>query len=78
MTMPVAESSFHSLKVEVIYSEQFVMRKEMQKIAFEYIEMDRNRTNRHSFNGIISPEAFEAKMTLINLSTAGTQDGQLF
>jgi len=56
-----AESFFHSLKVEVIHGERFSTREIMRQTVFEYIEVDYNRTRRHSFNGFISPEAFEAK-----------------
>jgi len=31
----------------------------MRQIVFEYIEMDYNRSRRHSANGYLSPEAFE-------------------
>jgi transposase InsO family protein len=56
-----AESFFHSLKVEAIHGERFATRDEMRKTVFEYIEVDYNRNRRHSANGFISPEAFEAK-----------------
>jgi transposase InsO family protein len=56
-----AESFFHSLKVEAIHGERFATRDEMRKTVFEYIEVEYNRNRRHSANGFISPEAFEAK-----------------
>lgn len=56
-----AESFFHSLKVEAIHGERFLTRDKMRKEVFEYIEVDYNRTRRHSANGNISPAAFEAK-----------------
>jgi transposase InsO family protein len=56
-----AESFFHSLKVEAIHGERFATREEMRQAVFEYIEVDYNRTRRHSANGFISPEAFEAQ-----------------
>ena len=56
-----AESFFHTLKVEVIHGERFATREEMRQTVFEYIEVDYNRTRRHSANGYISPEAFEAQ-----------------
>lgn len=56
-----AESFFHSLKVEAIHGEKFRTREEMREVVFEYIEVDYNRTRRHSANGNISPAAFEAK-----------------
>jgi putative transposase len=56
-----AESFFHSLKVEAIHGEQFATREEMRHTVFEYIEVDYNQTRRHSFNGFISRDAFEAQ-----------------
>lgn len=55
-----AESFFHSLKVEAIHGESFGTREEMRHTVFEYIEVDYNRSRRHSANGSISPMAFEA------------------
>lgn len=57
-----AESFFHTLKVEIIHGEHFASRTEMRQTVFEYIEVDYNRNRRHSTNGNISPEAFEAKL----------------
>ena len=34
----------------------------MRRAVFEYIEVDYNRTRRHSANGYISPPALENKM----------------
>lgn len=59
-TRPCAESFFHSLKVEAIHGERFATREQMRHTVFEYIEVDYNRTRRHSANGYISPMAFEA------------------
>jgi len=56
-----AESFFHSLKVEAIHGERFPTREQMRHAVFEYIEVDYNRTRRHSANGNISPAMFEAK-----------------
>ena len=56
-----AESFFHTLKVEAIHGERFLTREVMRQTVFEYIEVDYNRTRRHSANGHISPQAFEAK-----------------
>jgi putative transposase len=56
-----AESFFHTLKVEVTHGERFATREGMRQTVFEYIEVDYNRTRRHSANGYISPEAFEAQ-----------------
>jgi putative transposase len=56
----VAESVFHSLKVELIHGARFADREAMRQAVFEYIEVDYNRTRRHSALGYISPAAFEA------------------
>lgn len=53
------ESFFHSMKVEVIQGEPLVNRKAMRQRVFEYIEVDYNRTRRHSALGFVSPEAYE-------------------
>jgi putative transposase len=57
-----AESFFHTLKVESVHGERFATREDMRRAVFEYIEVDYNRTRRHSANGYISPVAFEIKM----------------
>lgn len=57
-----AESFFHSLKIEAIHGERFETRAAMRRQVFEYIELDYNRQRRHSAIGMISPEAFEARM----------------
>jgi putative transposase len=51
------------LKVEAIHGERFTTRQQVRNTVFEYIETDYNRTRRHSANGNISPEAFEAQQT---------------
>lgn len=56
-----AESFFHTLKVETIHGERFPTRVAMRQTVFEYIEVDYNRTRRHSTNGYLSPMAFEAQ-----------------
>lgn len=56
-----AESFFHTLKIECIHGERFATREDMRQTVFEYIEVDYNRTRRHSANGYISPMAFEAQ-----------------
>lgn len=55
------ESFFHSMKVEAIHGERFPTRRSAREAVFEYIEIDYNRTRRHSANGYLSPEAFEAQ-----------------
>jgi len=57
----VAESFFHTMKVEIIHGERFATREQMRQTVFEYIEIDYNRNRRHSANGYISPAAFEAQ-----------------
>ena len=58
----VAESFFHTLKVELIRDERFQTHEQLQQAVFEYIEVDYNRHRRHSAVGHISPMAFETKM----------------
>jgi putative transposase len=58
-----AESFFHTLKVELIHGESFANREDMRRAVFGYIEVDYNRTRRHSANGYISPLAFETNMS---------------
>ena len=60
-TRPCAESFFHTMKVKTIHGERFATRDQMRHAVFEYIEVDYNRTRRHSANGRISPMAFEAQ-----------------
>lgn len=57
-----AESFFHSFKVEAIHGERFHTRGAMKRQVFEYIKLDYNWHRRHSAIGMISPEAFEARM----------------
>lgn len=56
----VAESFFHSFKIEAIHGEHFTTRAQMKSAAFEYFEVDYNRSRRHSHCGYISPVQFEA------------------
>jgi len=56
----VAESFFHTLKVELIHGHRFAERETLRQAVFEYIEVDYNRTRRHSALGYVSPERFEA------------------
>jgi putative transposase len=56
-----AESFFHSLKVELLIGEPLQNQEKTREAIFEYIEVDYNRYRRHSANGFISPERFEAK-----------------
>lgn len=56
-----AESFFHSLKVEALQDEPIMDRENMRRAVFEYIEVDYNKTRRHSAIGYLSPENFELK-----------------
>ncbi|MEZ8946801.1 IS3 family transposase [Vibrio sp. 10N.247.311.12] len=53
------ESFFHSLKVEAIQYEPIMTREQIRQTIFEYIEVDYNRTRRHSALGYLSPMNFE-------------------
>ena len=53
------ESFFHSMKVEAIQYEPIMTREQMRQTIFEYIEVDNNRTRRHSALGYLSPVNFE-------------------
>lgn len=46
------ESFFHLMKVEAVQYEQIIMWEEIRQALFEYIEVDYNRTRRHSALGI--------------------------
>ena len=55
----VAESFFHSLKTELIYTERYTTRENAKQSIFQYIEVYYNRVRRHSTIGSIAPEEFE-------------------
>lgn len=55
----VAESFFHSLKTELVYSERYATREIAKQSIFQYIEIYYNRIRRHSAIGSIAPEVFE-------------------
>ncbi len=57
-----SESFFGSMKVEAIYDEPLMDRDQTKQAVFEYIEVDYNRTRRHSAIGYLSPENYEAKL----------------
>jgi len=57
----VAESFFHTLKVELIHGRNYKTRQEAKKDIFEYIEVFYNRQRRHSYLGYLSPVEFERK-----------------
>lgn len=55
----VAESFFHTLKAKLIHGQRFSSRELLRQEVFPYIEVDYNRTRRHSALGCVIPEAFE-------------------
>lgn len=56
----VAESFFHTLKIELIYQHKFKNREEAKNAIFEYIEVFYNRIRMHSTNDYLSPSEYEA------------------
>ena len=61
----VAESFFHSLKVEAIHGEIFRTRDEARRAIFDWLECFYNVKRRHSTLGYVSPSEFE-RMSLEN------------
>ena len=57
----VAESFFHTLKVELIHGKTYKTRQEAKTAIFEYIEVFYNRQRRHSYLGFLSPDEYEKK-----------------
>ena len=57
----VAESFFHTLKVELIHRCRFLTREEAKRKIFEYVEMYYNRKRAHSTLGFLSPFEFEKR-----------------
>jgi putative transposase len=55
----VAESYFHSLKVELVHGERFHTRWQLEREVFEYIEIYFNRKRRHSTLDYMSPQEYE-------------------
>ncbi len=55
----VAESFFHSFKLEAIYGTDIETRREMEYEVFDYIERFYNKERRHSAAGRMSPCEFE-------------------
>ncbi len=58
----VAESFFHTLKVELIHRMKFRTREEAKRKIFEYVEMYYNRKRAHSTLGYLSPFEFENRL----------------
>ena len=57
----VAESFFHTLKVELIQGKIYDTRQDAKTDIFDYIEIFYNRQRRHSYLGYLSPVDFEKK-----------------
>ena len=57
----VAESFFHSFKVEAIFGETFRTREEARRAIFHWLEGFYNAKRRHSALGYVSPSEFEKK-----------------
>lgn len=55
----VAESFFHTLKIEHVYDHRYETRAEARQSIFNYIEIFYNRQRRHSALGYRSPVSFE-------------------
>jgi putative transposase len=55
----IAESFFHTIKTELIYTERYATREIAKQSVFKYIEVYYNRFRRHSAIGSIAPSVFE-------------------
>jgi putative transposase len=55
----VAESFLHTLKTELVYTEDFDTHEQAQTVVFEYIEVFYNRQRCHSANGYLAPLVYE-------------------
>jgi len=60
----VAESFFHTLKVELVHRNKFKTRDEGKRKIFEYVEMYYNRRRAHSTLGNLSPSEYERQADL--------------
>lgn len=60
----VAESFFHTLKVELVHRNKFKTRDEAKRKIFEYVEMYYNRRRAHSALGNLSPFDYERQADL--------------
>jgi transposase InsO family protein len=55
----VAESFFHTLKIELVYQSNFKTTEEAKNAIFEYIEVYYNKLRMHSANDYLSPVEYE-------------------
>ena len=61
----VAESFFHTLKIELVHHCDYETRDDARDAIFEYIEVFYNRQRSHSANGYEAPLVFEAKQKAV-------------
>ena len=61
----VAESFFHTLKTELVYSEHYLTRQVAKQSVFQYIEVYYNHIRRHSTLGSVAPDFFENQLTKV-------------
>ena len=57
----VAESFFHSLKVEQVHHDDYKTRAQARSVLFDYIEVFYNRQRKHSYLDYQSPVEFEER-----------------
>lgn len=60
----VAESFFHSLKVEIVHGERFASREEAMSAIFKYMEVFYNNVRLHSALDYVSPANYERNALL--------------
>ena len=59
----VAESFFHTLKMELTHARRYQTRQEARQEIFEYLEVFYNRQRRHSTLGYLTPVEYEQQAT---------------
>jgi transposase InsO family protein len=57
----VAESFFHTLKIECVYYERYENYEQAKQNIFEYAEVFYNNNRRYSTLGYVSPTGFERR-----------------
>ncbi len=61
----VAESFFHTLKTELIYSTTYQTKEEAKQSIFHYLEVYYNRKRRHSSIDYQTPFGFENQLSKV-------------
>lgn len=61
----IAESFFHTIKTELIYTKTYVTRESAKQSIFDYIEVYYNRVRRHSAIGSMAPTGFESQGKMV-------------